>query len=595
MSRVTQESIERVRQAADMVEIVSAHTELRHRGARWLGLCPFHDERTPSFSVDPVEKLYYCFGCDAGGNIFRFLEEKEGLDFRDAIEQLADRYGVELEFEQGARDDERRRARERLLELLAKTSDFYARYLWDSAEAAPARAYLEQRGLGREVLEQFGVGYSPSAWDRVLVSARTAGFTEQELQAAGLGQQGRQGGIYDRFRARIMFPLRDARGRVLGFGARATRDNQQPKYVNSSEGPVYRKGRQLFGLDQARTHIAKAGSALVVEGYTDVLALHQGGFSNAVAAMGTALTEEQLGELARLAREVVLAFDADRSGQEAMLRAQRAAAGRGVVLKVVRLPDDKDPCDLLIEAGPDSFKTTVGDAIPILEFQVSSALDGADMSSAAGKDRVVAELAPVFTAVQPSAERDEQIRQVADRLDLSEHLLAPLLARPREGAPARTTRLGERGAASRVERSERVFLAMCVSSGPRGSEYLARLLDDHLSSDVLRRARTWILEHFESPTAGLGPDDPELMHTVSEIIVRASSEPASEHALEIGFLGLERRRLEREIKQIAAQGEQYERRRELSVERSRVTESIARLMGSGEPSPSTTEAAHEHG
>jgi DNA primase len=327
----------------------------------------------------------------------------------------------------------------------------------------------------------------------------------------------------------------------------------------------------------------------VVEGYTDVLALHQAGFHNAVAAMGTALTEEQLGELARLAREVVLAFDADRSGQEAMLRAQSAAAGRGVVLKVVRLPDDKDPCDLLVEAGPDSFKTRVGDAIPILEFQVASALAGADMGSAAGKDKVVAELAPVFSAVQPSAERDEQVRQVADRLDLSEHLLAPLLERPREGAPAaRTTRLGERGAASRVERSERVFLAMCVSSGERGSEYLARLGDDHLSSDVLRRARTWILEHFDSPTAGLGPHDAELMHTVSEVVVRASSEPATEHALEVGFLGLERRRLERDIK-IAAQSEQYERQRELSVERSQVTETIARLMGSGEPSPSSTD------
>ena len=594
MSRVSSESIERVRQAADMVEVVSAHTELRRRGTRWLGLCPFHDERTPSFSVDPAEKLYYCFGCQAGGNIFTFLEEKEGLDFRDAVEQLADRYGVELEFEQGGRDDERRRARERLLELLAKTSAFYARYMWDSGEAAGARAYLEQRGLGREVLEEFGVGYAPSAWDRVLVSARQGGFSEQELQAAGLAQKGRQGGVYDRFRARIMFPLRDARGRVLGFGARATRENQQPKYVNSSEGPVYRKGRQLFGLDLARTHIAKAGSVVVVEGYTDVLALHQGGFRNCVASMGTALTEEQLGELARLAREVVLAFDADRSGQEAMLRAQSAAAGRGLILKVVRLPDDKDPCDLLAEEGPDSFKTRVGDAIPILEFQVSSALEGADMSSAAGKDRVVAELAPVFIAVQPSAERDEQIRHVADRLDLSEHLLAPLLARPREGAPARTTRLGERGAASPMERFERVFLAMCVSSGERGRQHLTRLEDEHLSSDVLRRARDWILEHFDSPTAGLGPHDAELMHTVSEIVVRASSQPASEHALEENFLGLEHRRLEREIKKAVLE-EDFERHRELSVERSRVTESIARLMGSGEPSPSTTEAAHEHG
>ena len=594
MSRATKESIERVRDAADIVEIVSGHTELRRRGARWLGLCPFHDERTPSFSVDPTQKVYYCFGCQAGGDVFTFLDEKEGLDFRDAVEQLADRYGIELEFESGGRDDQRRKDRDRLLELLSKTSTFYARYLWDSAEAAGARAYLEQRGLGREVLEAFGVGYAPSAWDRVLMSARKSGFSEQELQAAGLGQKSRQGRVYDRFRARIMFPLRDARGRVLGFGARATRDNQQPKYVNSPEGPVYRKGRQLFGLDLARPHVAREGKVLVVEGYTDVLALHQAGFPNAVASMGTALTEEQLAELARLAKEVLLAFDADRSGQEAMLRAQRAAAGRGVILKVVRLPDDKDPCDLLAEAGPDSFKTRVGAAIPFLEFQVTSALGGADMRSAVDKDRVVAELAPVFAAVQPSAERDEQIRHVADRLDLSEHLIAPLLVRPREGAPARSSRLGDRGGASRVERNERMFLAMCVSSGERGRQYLERLVDDHLSSDVLRRARSWILEHFDSPTAALSPHDEPLMSAVSEIVVRAASVPSSEHALEFGFLELEKYRLEREIK-AAAEAEDFDRHRELSVERSRVTEAKARLMGGEETSPPTTEAAREHG
>ena len=259
MSRVTGESIERVRTAADMVEVVSAHTELRQRGVRWLGLCPFHDERTPSFSVDPAEKLYYCFGCQAGGNIFTFLEEKEGLDFRDAVEQLADRYGVELEYDTGGRDDERRRERERLIGLLSKTATFYGRYLWDSDEAARARAYLESRGLGREVLEEFGVGFAPSAWDRVLTSALRSGFSEAEIQAAGLGQRGRRG-MYDRFRSRIMFPLRDARGRVLGFGARAMRDNQQPKYVNSPEGPVYRKGRSLFGIDRARAARHARGS-----------------------------------------------------------------------------------------------------------------------------------------------------------------------------------------------------------------------------------------------------------------------------------------------------------------------------------------------
>jgi DNA primase len=580
VSRISAESIERVRQAADMVEVVSGHTELRRRGTRWLGLCPFHDERTPSFSVEPAEKLYHCFGCQAGGNIFTFLEEKEGLDFRDAVEQLADRYGVELEYDAGGEADERRRERERLVDLLSKTAMFYARYLWDSREAAAARAYLEGRGLGREVLEEFGVGYAPSAWDRVLLSARRAGFGEAEIRAAGLGQQGRRG-LYDRFRGRIMFPLRDARGRVLGFGARAMRDNQQPKYVNSPEGPVYRKGRSLFGIDRARPHATKEGRVYVVEGYTDVLAMHQAGFRNSVASMGTALTDEQVGELARLAREVVLAFDADASGQEAMVRAQAAAAGRGVSLKVARLPDDKDPCDLLAEAGPDSFKTIAGDAIPILEFQVTSVLEHAQMHTAADKDRLVAQLAPVFGSVGPSIERDEQVRRVADRLDLRADVLENLLQDTRRQvlAPAPRTRT-----VSPFERSERAFLAMCVSSGERGREALARVSDDHLSSSTLRQARDWLLQHFDAPTAGLATEDPELARVVGEIVVRASSEPASEHALELAFLQLEQRRLEREIK-AAAESSDFDRQRELSVERSQV---ITRLMG-GEPSPSATD------
>jgi DNA primase len=580
VSRVTAESIERVREAADMVEVVSGHTELRRRGTRWLGLCPFHDERTPSFSVDPAEKLYYCFGCQAGGNIFTFLEEKEGLDFRDAVEQLADRYGVELEYDTGGQGDERRRERERLIDLLSKTATFYARYLWDSREATAARAYLEARGLRREVLEEFGVGYAPSAWDRVLLSARRAGFNEAEIQAAGLGQRGRRG-LYDRFRGRIMFPLRDARGRVLGFGARAMRDNQQPKYVNSPEGPVYRKGRSLFGIDRARPHATKEGRVYVVEGYTDVLALHQAGFRNSVASMGTALTDEQVGELARLAREVVLAFDADASGQEAMVRAQAAAAGRGVSLKVARLPDDKDPCDLLSEAGPDSFKTIAGDAIPILEFQVTSVLERAQMHSAADKDRLVAQLAPVFGSVGPSVEREEQVRRVADRLDLRAEVLENLLQDTRRQvlAPAPRTRT-----VSPFERSERAFLAMCVSSGDTGRSSLARLSDDHLSSSTLRQARDWLVAHFEAPTAGLATEEPELARIVGEIVVRASSEPASEHGLELAYLQLEQRRLEREIK-VAAESGDFERHRELSVERSQV---ITRLMG-GEPSPSATD------
>jgi DNA primase len=584
VSRITPESVERVRASADIVEIVSAHTDLRRRGGRYVGLCPFHEERTPSFSVEPSANLYYCFGCQAGGDVFSFLQEKEGLEFREAVEQLADRYGVELSYEASdPQDEERRRSRERLYELLSKAATFYARYLWESGEAAKARAYLESRGLGREVLEQFGVGYAPSAWDRVLTRGLEAGYREQELHDAGLVQKGRGGGFYDRFRGRITFPLRDARGRVLGFGARSLREEQMPKYVNSPESPVYHKGRSLFGIDLARADAARAGEVVVVEGYTDVLALHQAGIANSVAAMGTALTDEQVGELARLARVVLLAFDADRSGQEAMLRVQRAAQGRGLDLKVIPLPDDKDPSDLLRVGGRDTFLASLDKAISFLQFEVQTVMGSADLSSPAGKDRALAELAPVFAAAKASIERDEQMRFVADRLDLSEHLLAPLMAsapgQSTERAPARSA-----GAATRGERWERIFLAMCVSSSERGLQYLERLSDEHLSSETLRRARSWIVEHYDSPTLGLGRDDEQLFQAVSEIVVRASSQPASEHALEIGFLGLERRRLERAIK-LAGDAEDFDRQRELSLQRNETTEAIARLMEEDEAAP----------
>ena len=287
MALYTKESKDRVRDAVDFVELVSARTDLRRAGpARYEGLCPFHEERTPSFGIDPTQKVYYCFGCQASGDVFTFVQESEGLDFRGALELLAERYNVELELEQeDPRDAERRRRRERLLELLSRTAGYYERCLWDSSEAQKARDYLAGRGLGEEVLRRFRVGYAPSAWDRVLLASRRGGFSEQELYATGLAQRSRENGRpYDRFRARIMFPLSDIRGHVLGFGARALADEgpaeasgRRPKYLNTAETDVYHKGMHLYGADLARSHAAKAGSVILCEGYTDVIALHQAG------------------------------------------------------------------------------------------------------------------------------------------------------------------------------------------------------------------------------------------------------------------------------------------------------------------------------
>ncbi len=295
MARYTQESRERVRDAIDFAELVGARTELKRAGANRLqGLCPFHEERTPSFGIDPVEKLYHCFGCGAGGDVFSFVMETEGLDFGAALEWLAERAGVELEREsEDPRDAAKRVRRDRLLALLERTAAYYVRVLWEGGEAAGAREYLLGRGLDEGTLREFRVGYSPSRWDRVLVASRTAGYSEEELLAAGLASRSRDGSgrLFDRFRGRIMFPLADERGRVLGFGARALGEGQQPKYLNTRDGEVFHKGRMVYGADLARAAAAKAGRVVLVEGYTDVIALRQAGVPEAVCSMGTALTD----------------------------------------------------------------------------------------------------------------------------------------------------------------------------------------------------------------------------------------------------------------------------------------------------------------
>ena len=439
MARYTDDSKERVRDAVDMVDLVGTRVELRRAGAtRYEGLCPFNDERTPSFGINPADKRFHCFGCGERGDAFKFVQLTEGVEFTGALEFLADRYGVQLELvEEDPAAAERGRARDRLLELLERTAAWYVRVLWAAREADPARAYLASRGLGEGVLREFRVGYAPSAWDRVLLASRRAGFSDRELVAAGLASRARgEGRTYDRFRRRIMFPLCDARGRVLGFGARAVGERQQPRYLHSSDNAIYHSGRHLFGADIARAYAARAGSVIVAERCTDVIAMHQAGLRNTVGLTGTALTEEQVGELARLAPMVALALDADSAGQEAMLRVARVAAGRNLAVHVVPLPRGADGAELVRSEGAKAVRQRVDASVPFVRFRVERELDAGDLSTAEGKDRVIDALRPVFAVIPPSAMREELCALVADRTDLAPALVASWLARPGREGPA---------------------------------------------------------------------------------------------------------------------------------------------------------------
>jgi DNA primase len=548
----TRDSVERVKDAVDMAELVGAKTELRRQGTNLVGLCPFHEERTPSFSINADKKVYFCFGCDASGDALRFVMETEALDFAGALELLADRYGVELQREsEDPEAERRRRRRERLLALLERASRFYASYLWRAEEAAPAREYLLGRGLGEEVLREFAVGYAPGGWDRLTSAALGDGYTEDELLATGLAQPRRGGGgLIDRFRERITFPLSDRRGRVRGFGARATREGQQPKYLNTAESEVFHKGRQLFGLDLARTPAAKAGRVVVVEGYTDVLALRQAGIAETVAIMGTALTEEQLEELTRAAPRVLLALDADRSGQEAMVRAARVAEGREVELGVVELPPDRDPADLLEHEGAEALRARLDQAVPALEFEVRRVVSSEQLGTPAGVDRALDRVRPLIAATaERSKTRDHLVRYVSDRLDVpAQYVTASLTA---TSAPTRPSPVAApaRSVAELAPTAERAILSLCAGAGETGRRYLERLRDGHLSSEVARRARDHLLAHFDDPLAALPDDDPDAGALVTRAVMAAQrGEEVLEPQLRMSFLQLELRRVERDMR-----------------------------------------------
>lgn len=575
MPRYTTDSRERVRDAVDFVELVSARTELRRAGMRsYQGLCPFHGERTPSFGIDPVQKVYYCFGCQASGDLFTFVQETEGVDFKGALELLADRFGIELQVEREDEGEaEQRRRRERLHELLARTCAYYERYLWESKEAAQARRYLlEERGLGEEALRAYRVGYAPSAWDKVLLASRRGGFSEQELYATGLAQRSQENGrIYDRFRGRIMFPLTDMRGRVLGFGARAMRAEQKPKYLNTSDNEVYHKGRHLYGADLARVHATKAGEVILCEGYTDVIALHQAGLANVVGLMGTALTDQQVGELSRLAQTVLLALDADSAGQEAMLKAYKLATQRKLELRVVELPAGADPAEVVQSGGAQAVAEAVSRSLPFVRFRVERVLAGGDDSTPEGRDRMIEQLRPIFATLPESAMRMELTRLVSGRLGLPEGLAERLIA---EG-----TQTGRRAASSssasqsatpqqapaRVlsarERAERAFLAQCIAAPQAGRTALqGEQAGELFTSALLQQAAIHLRDgDLEEPLRGIEEDRRELVALLAELVVeagrwQAEGGGANPAALEVQRLQLELAWIERQIHSARAQG-----------------------------------------
>lgn len=425
---IVEEDIARVRDGTDIVEVVSQHTQLRKVGQRWVGLCPFHSEKTPSFSVNQQEGFYHCFGCKASGDVITFVREIEQLDFVEAMESLAGRIGVSLRYtEKGVGEDRKRR--HGLQERLEAAVGWYHSRLRSSPDAAAARKYLRGRGFDSDEVAHYRLGWAPRGWDEL---TRALKLSRDDLEATGLGLLNRRGRLQDFFRGRVMFPIFDERGRPIGFGARKLPGDDGPKYQNSRDGDLYHKSRALYGLNWAKAEIVREGEVVVCEGYTDVIGFARAGMSRAVATCGTALTEDHVKVLSRFTRRIVLAYDADEAGRSAAERVYEWEKGHGVEFRVVELPAGSDP-DELSREDPGRLAELVAGARPYLEFRLQRILDSAELDSAEGRARAADDALGVIAAHPDPLVVDQYLMDLAERTHIEADRLRERLPSLRAG------------------------------------------------------------------------------------------------------------------------------------------------------------------
>jgi DNA primase len=423
---IVSDDIARVRAATDFVAVASEHIALKRVGRRWVGLCPFHTEKSGSFSVNAEEGLYYCFGCGAGGDAIRFVQEVEHLEFADAVERLAARAGIQVHYDTVAVSQERQR-RTTLLEAMERAVEWYHQQLLTGRDAAPARSYLRSRGYDGDVVRRYRLGWAPDGWYALSQALR---LPSDVLRDTGLGRINDDGRQRDEFRARLLFPIFDVRGDAIAFGGRALPGAQGPKYKNSPESALYAKSRTLYGLNWAKGPIVEAGEVVVCEGYTDVIGLAAVGRPRAVATCGTALTEDHFRTLKNFARRVVLAYDADSAGQNAAAKFYEWERRFEVDIAVADLPPGSDPGSLA-QSDPEALRAAVDDARPFLSFRLERATAGADLRTAEGRAKA-AEAAIAVVREHPSdLVRDQYVMQVADRVRIPADRLRRLL----EGRP----------------------------------------------------------------------------------------------------------------------------------------------------------------
>jgi len=540
MARFPESFIEQVGEATDMVDLVSEYVTLKKSGRNYLGLCPFHQEKTPSFSVSPGKQLYYCFGCHAGGGAFQFAMEIEGIEFPEAVELLADRAGIPLPETSGgdgidrAQEEERRQVH-RALQL---TALFFNRVLTGTSLGKEALRYLTDRGYDTEVIDKFKIGFAPEGWENLIKFLKGKGFAPELLAKAGLViKHEERGSYYDRFRGRVMFTIFDLRGRPVAMGGRALGDDQ-PKYLNSPETPWFNKRKILYGLNFARQAIRRTERIVVTEGYTDVITAHTHGIEEAVATLGTAFTSDHARLLLRYAPEVVFAYDADTAGADATLRGLEIISQLGGHVKVIDLPAGQDPDDFIRSEGGKAFQDLIAEALPLVEYRLKLACRTHGTGTIEGRVKVADDIVPVIAAVENPVAQAAYLRKVAATLDLDEGALRQRLAQSSATHNWKNKANKHNHSDDRNNRGERREVGDSASSvGPTAKKRRQRLPLKHekAEKEILRAligdaGMLAALEGRVSPKDFLVPEHRELAETIFQMA------PAAGGPIDIGAI-----------------------------------------------------------
>ena len=418
MIRYSDELIEEVRQNNDIVDIISQYVHLTRKGRNYFGLCPFHNEKSPSFSVSPDRQIFHCFGCGVGGNVYTFLMKIEGITFKEALEQLAERANIQLPTLQSNGDTAKEELKSKVYKVNEFTAEFYHQNLYKPT-AKIAQEYVKKRKMNRETLEAYRIGYS-GKFDELYKALKAEGFGEKEILESGLVNKNENGTYIDRYRNRLMFPICDVRGKVIAFGGRVL-DDSKPKYINSPENIVYSKGRHLFGLNVAKKYSAK--KILIVEGYMDVISLHQRGIENVVGALGTALTEQQGWLLRKTTEQVILGFDADGAGQTAVARSMDILQKMGCDMRVLQIEGAKDPDEYIVKFGEGRFKLAIDNAISLVEFKVKNLKKELNLENTGDKIKFLNEIAKILSKVENTMEREIYIEKIAKGYNISKEAI----------------------------------------------------------------------------------------------------------------------------------------------------------------------------